>query len=49
MNSAMVAWAKKALRQARRRIDEKNLSTENRERAIGEVVKLAYYMMEASA
>ena len=47
MNLATLNWAKKGLRQTRRRINEKNLSTEERERAVGALVMISYYLLEA--
>jgi len=42
----MINWARKGLRQMRRRIEEKNLSTEKREKALEELAKISYFMME---
>lgn len=47
MNRATVQWVKKSIREMQQRIIDKNLSTEKREKAFGELAKLAYYLLEA--
>jgi hypothetical protein len=47
LNLAQQNWILKALRQARRHIDERSCSTEQRERAVGALVKITYILLEA--
>jgi len=47
LNLAIQKWARKALRQTRRRINEKHLSAQDREKALGELAKISYLMLEA--
>jgi len=47
LNLATQNWILKAMRQARRHIDERSHSTVEREKAVGALVKIAYLMLEA--